>query len=110
MRTGGMPDVGDRAMANFTGIVGIAASPPPYSKGNLAWRAHSSRSQLQPEDIRHVSLIVAPEYLANCRGCRVRHNRPRACPELGRELVRQCHLYQPGKLRGSTPEIGRAHV
>src|SRR3546814_10211804 len=60
-----------------------------------------SRSQLQPEDIRHVSLIVAPEYLANCRGCRVRHNRPRACPELGRELVRQCHLYQPGKLRGS---------
>src|SRR3546814_16332964 len=49
--------------------------------------------------------MVAPEYLANCRGCRVRHNRPRACPELGRELVRQCHLYQPGQLRGSNPGL-----
>src|SRR3546814_2211558 len=34
MMTGVRPDVGVRAMAKFTGIVGIAASPPPYSKGN----------------------------------------------------------------------------
>src|SRR3546814_13281552 len=30
MMTGVRPDVGVRAMAKFSGIVGIAASPPPY--------------------------------------------------------------------------------
>ncbi|WIW89548.1 hypothetical protein K3M67_06195 [Sphingobium sp. V4] len=34
MMTGVRPDVGVRAMAKFTGIVGVAASPPLHSKRN----------------------------------------------------------------------------
>jgi hypothetical protein len=34
MMTGVRPDVGVRAMAKFTGIVAVAASPPPHSKRN----------------------------------------------------------------------------